>query len=113
MNAPRDLRKAKPNVPEFIEGRLIRYQHAGGESSRLFVSLLDHERYQAAELVDLYHERWEIEVAFDELKTHMLERRKLLRSLSPVRVEQEIWGLLLVYNLVRREMLLAANSHGG
>ena len=106
----RDLRRKNPDLPEAIEGRLIAYQHPGGEPGRLLVTLLDHERHPARELVRLYHERWEIEIAFDELKTHMLERRECLRSLTPARVEQELWGLLLVYNLVRREMLLAAEA---
>ena len=74
-------------------------------------SLLDPELYPATEIVALYHERWELEVAFDELKTHMLERRESLRSLKPEGVEQELWGILLVYNLVRREMLLVAEQH--
>jgi len=63
------------------------------------------------ELVELYHQRWEIELGFDELKTHMLERKECLRSKKPDGVHQELWGQLLTYNLVRREMLLAAQAH--
>src|SRR5258707_1129172 len=56
----------------------------------------------------LYHERWELELAFDELKTHTCERVEALRSKAPARVEQEVWGLLLAYNLVRLVMSRAA-----
>lgn len=57
---------------------------------------------------ELYHERWELEIAYDEMKTHMLHRKESLRSQKHNGVEQEVWGLLLAYNLVRREMLLVA-----
>ena len=78
---------------------------------RLFTTLLDPQAYPAQELIDLYHERWEIELGYDEIKTHMLERKESLRSKKPDGVKQELWGLLLTYNLVRREMLLAAKAH--
>ena len=91
--------------------RVIHYQHPGGEPGRLMTTLLDPDEYPADEIIRLYHERWETEVAFDELKTHMLERKECLRSKRPDGVEQELWGLLLVYNLARREMLLAAAVH--
>lgn len=106
------LRKQHPELPDSIVLRIIEYKHQGGEPSRLFTSLLDPETYPARELIELYHERWELEIGFDELKTHMLERKESLRSLKPEGVYQELWGQLLVYNLVRREMLLAAHAHG-
>ncbi len=105
------LRKEHPELPESILLRVIEYQLPGGEPSRLFVSLLDPVAYPAKELVVLYHERWELEIGFDEIKTHMLERKECLRSKKPEGVYQELWGQLLVYNLVRREMLLAAQAH--
>ncbi len=75
-------------------------------------TLLDPTEYPAHELIRLYHERWEIELGFDELKTHLIESRKNhLRTKKPVGVTQELWGLLLTYNLIRREMLLAAQSN--
>jgi hypothetical protein len=60
--------------------------------------------HPAAELVELYHERWEIELGYDEIKTEMLEREETLRSRSPGAVRQEIWGILIAYNLLRLEM---------
>lgn len=93
-----------------LEVRVIAYQNEGGQPSRLITSLLDHEAHPARNLVKLYHERWEIELGFGELKTTMLERKECLRSKKPEGVKQEIWAQLLVYNLVRREMQLAAEA---
>lgn len=107
----KDLLKAHPSLPEKLIGRVIEYKHPDGAASRLFVTLTDSAAHPARELIELYHERWELEVAYDELKTHMLERRESLRSKKPEGVYQELWGLLLTYNLVRREMLLAAAEH--
>ena len=106
------LRKEHPELPDSLLLRVIDYQLPGGEPSRLFVSLLDPIAHPAKELITLYHERWELEVGFDEIKTHMLERKECLRSKKPEGVYQELWAQLLVYNLVRREMLLAAQAHG-
>ena len=73
-------------------------------------SLLDAERWPADEVIAMYHERWEVEIAFDELKTHMLERKESLRSKAPVGIRQEIWGILLAYNLIRHRMARAARK---
>jgi len=100
------------DTPPHLVVRVVEYKHGSEEPQRLMTTLVDDAKYTAKELVALYHERWEAELAFDELKTHMLERKECLRSLRPEGVEQELWGLLLVYNLVRREMLLAADEHG-
>jgi hypothetical protein len=64
--------------------------------------------YPAVEIVELYHERWELEIGFDEVKTHTLEREETLRSRAPARIRQEIWGLAIGYNLVRLEMARVA-----
>jgi len=104
------LRKKCPELPDSLLLRVVDYKISDGESSRLFVSLVDHQAYPAQKLIDLYHERWEIEIGFDEIKTHMLERKECLRSKKPSGVAQELWGQLLAYNLVRREMLLVAQA---
>ena len=106
-----NLRSAHPDLPAEIQIRVVDYCIPGGEPSRLIVTLLDAEAHPAKELVALYHERWELEIAFDEIKTHMLERKECLRSRRPDGVKQEVWSQLLTYNLVRREMLLAAQAH--
>jgi hypothetical protein len=103
--------KEDPNIPRELVGRIVSYEHEGGKPSRLFTTLTDPKAYPADELIALYHDRWEIELAFDEVKTHLRDRAECLRSKTVAGVEQEIWGLLLTYNLVRREMLLVARAN--
>lgn len=105
------LKRQYPDMATKIVGRIVGYQHPDGAPSKLFVTLLDPEKYPAEELVRLYHERWEVELAFDEVKTHMLERTEAhFRSTRPEGVEQEVWGALLLYNLARLEMLRVARK---
>ena len=65
-------------------------------------------RRPAAELAALYHERWELEGALDELKTHQRGPRAVLRSKTPEGVEQEIYAHLLVHYAIRALMHQAA-----
>lgn len=67
---------------------------------RLITTLTDHRRYPAREVVALYHQRWEIETAFLELKSTVLGGR-VLRARTPTGVEQEIYALLLGYQAIR------------
>jgi len=105
-------RKEDPSLPRTMRCRAVRYQFEGGEPQTLLTSMLEPERFPASEFVQLYHERWEIENGYDELKTHMLERQEAIRSRTPKGVEQEVWGILLAYNLVRRRMCEAAAQAG-
>lgn len=73
---------------------------------------MDAEASPAKEIVGLYHERWELEVGYDEVKTHMLEREEALRSKTAEGTRQEVWGVLLAYNLIRRKILHVAKSFG-
>jgi hypothetical protein len=75
---------------------------------RLVTTVLDPAAAPAAELAALYHERWEIEGALDELKTHLRGARVVLRSKTPELVRQEFWGLLLAHFAVRGLMHEAA-----
>lgn len=100
----REARRKDPTLPTHFDARAIRYQRKGYKPQLLITSLLDEKRYPAAEIRSLYHERWEIELGFGEIKTDMLERLETIRSKSPSAVEQEMWGLLLAYNLIRLEM---------
>lgn len=100
----------EPDITPALTVRIVHYQHPDGKPSRLCVTLLDPALYPAKELITLYHERWELEIAYDEVKTHMLHRKESLRSQKPEGIDQEVWGLLLAYNLVRREMLLVAEK---
>jgi hypothetical protein len=99
-----EARRKNPSLPTHFDARAIRYQRKGFPPQILLTSLVDEKRYPAEDLRILYHERWEIELGFGELKTDMLERLEILRSKSPRAVEQEMWGLLLAYNLVRLEI---------
>lgn len=83
-----------------------------GARHRLVTSLLDPAAYPARELIGLYHQRWEIEISNDELKTHQLVtlRPTALRSQTPAGIVQEIYGLLLAYNAVRGLMHRAARA---
>jgi Insertion element 4 transposase N-terminal/Transposase DDE domain len=96
------------DLPPTLRVRAIRYHHRGFRPQTLLTSLLDPVAYPAAEVVALYHERWELELGFDEVKTHTLEREEALRSKTPARVTQEVWGLALGYNLVRLAMARVA-----
>ena len=78
------------------------------ERHRLATTLLDAQAYPAEELPVLYHERWEIEIGNDEVKTHQLNRPVSLRSRTPCGVLQEIYGVLLAYNAIRVLMHEAA-----
>jgi hypothetical protein len=84
--------------------RAIHYKKKGFPRATLLTSLLDPEKYPAKELIALYHERWETEIGYDELKTHLLDRQEAIRSKTPAGVRQELWGIALAYNLVRVEM---------
>ena len=75
---------------------------------RLLTTILDPAAAPAAELAALYHERWEIETALDELKTHLRGARIVLRSKTPDLVRQEFYGLLLAHFAVRGLMHEAA-----
>lgn len=99
-----EARRKDPSLPTHFDARAIRYQRKGYRPQLLLTSLVDPKQYPATELRALYHERWEIELGFGEIKTDMLERVETIRSKSPAAVAQEMWGLLIAYNLVRLEM---------
>jgi len=79
---------------------------------RLVTTILDPAQAPAADLAALYHERWEIEGALAELKTHLRGARVVLRSKTPELVRQEFWGLLLAHFAVRGLMHEAALRAG-
>ena len=82
---------------------------AGAEALyRLITTVLDHRQAPAKELAALYHERWEIETALDELKTHLRGAQIVLRSKTPELVQQEFFGLLMAHFAIRGLMHEAA-----
>jgi hypothetical protein len=118
MNA-REAKKQKPEggVKEIVLTlRMIEYQIGDGERVRLLTDLLGPVSYPALDLAQGYHLRWEGELCYDEIKTHLatVNQGKLhtvLRSKSPDGVLQEAYGLFAAYNLVRTLMLEAAQEH--
>jgi hypothetical protein len=86
----------------------------GAESIyRLITTILDPKLAPAKELAALYHERWEIETALDELKTHLRGAQIILRSKTPELVRQEFYGLLMAHFAIRglmHEAALQANE---
>lgn len=82
----------------------------GKEIITLVTNITDPEEIPAAELAGAYHERWEAELVFDELKTHQRGPGTILRSRKPELVEQEIWGLLLTHYGIRHLMREAADQ---
>jgi Transposase DDE domain len=102
--ARRLVRHGPRDLPPTLCVRAIRYRRRGFRPQTLLTSLLDTGAYPATEIVALYHERWELELSFDEVKTHTLERTEALRGKTPARVRQEVWRLALGYNLVRLAM---------
>jgi hypothetical protein len=79
---------------------------------RLVTTLLDHHRYPADQLITLYHQRWEIETAYLELKSTILAGR-VLRARTPTGIDQEIYALLITYQLLRTAMVDATDSLPG
>lgn len=82
-----------------------------GEVHRVLTTLLDPDQYPALDLIALYHERWEVELVIDEIDTHQRLLDRPLRSLVPVGVLQELYGLLLAHFVVRSIMHQAALAH--
>ena len=80
-----------------------------GERHRLITTLMDAAMHPAKTLIELYHVRWEQELAIDEFKTHQIER-PVLRSQTPAGVVQELYALLLDHYVVRVLMFEAAKQ---
>jgi hypothetical protein len=112
LNVSKEARQKDPSMPATWRMRAIRYQRRGFPPQILLTSLLDPKRYPAAEIVALYHERWEIELGYNEVNRVMLAREETTRSKSPRGVAQELWGLGIAYNLVRYEAERVAAAAG-
>lgn len=97
------LRVIEYSLPD-AAGKLLRY--------RLLTTLLDPKVAPAMELAALYHERWEVESVFDELKIHLRKSRRVLRSKTPDGVHQEFYGWVLAHYAVCWLMQRAGDAHG-
>ena len=106
--SPKDQRHGRNGVTV----RVVEYRLEGVQGAepiyRLLTTIVEHEAAPAAELAALYHERWEIETALDELKTHLRGSRIVLRSKTPDLVKQEFYGLMMAHFAVRGLMHEAA-----
>lgn len=78
---------------------------------RLITTLLDDQEAPAMELAELYHRRWEMEAIYDELKTHLRQSRRVLRSKTPELVRQEFFGWVLMHYTVRWLLHQGAARH--
>ena len=97
-----------------IEAQITIATRAGRRTGtyRLATTLLDHRTYPAAELITLYHQRWEIETAYLEIKSTILGG-KVLRARTPAGIDQEIYALLVTYQLLRTAIADATASVPG
>lgn len=112
VDVPRQARAQDDSLPKTWQMRAIKYRRRGFKPQTLLTSLTDPRRYPAAEIIALYHERWEIELGYNEVKRVMLAREESTRSKSPRGVAQELWGLGIAYNLVRFEAERVADEAG-
>ena len=100
---------------EAIVVRVIEYELPGLPDAqpryRLLTTLLDPTTAPAMALAAVYHERWQVEAVFDELKTHLVQRRRVLRSKTAELVRQEFYGWVLAHYAVRWLMHQGASSH--
>jgi hypothetical protein len=115
MRIPRALRHDHPSLPKDVVAREISVR-IKGKPFRFLTSLTNAEDYSAVELVLLYAQRWQEEIALDEIKTHQcpyttVNRPVIFRCKASRRVLQEAYGLVLAYNLVRTLMTQAAVKH--
>lgn len=109
--AATDRRHERP-----VTVRVIEYTLSGPDGKaahyRLLTTILDPDQAPAYELAALYAQRWELEIALDELKTHQRGAMAVLRSKSPEGVEQEVWAFLLVHYAIRALMHTVATDAG-
>lgn len=108
-------KKQRQASTEGIAVRVIDYALPNASQAqpryRLLTTLLDEKGAPALELAALYHQRWEVEAVFDELKIHLLQKRRVLRSKTADLVRQEFYGWVLAHYAVRWLMHQAATAH--
>lgn len=105
LTVTRTARRKDPALLETLVARAVSYRHPKSKGRQwLLTSLLDPKTFPGADIVAVYHERWEIELGYDEIMTHLLQSEETIRSRTVEGVEQELWGNLLTYNLIRLQM---------
>lgn len=111
MPVSQRARQLDPSLPSHWQARLITVT-VQGQTRRFITSLLDPQAHPAQQLAQLYRQRWEIELAFRDIKQSLHAGQAVLRSKQPELVKQEVWGLLIAYTLLRRWMRKMAQSEG-
>lgn len=105
-------RKRWPQLPDIVEARLLTRTQSGKER-QVLTSMVDPMRFSGADIVELYQHRWEIELGYREMKHSLQQHRLTLRSKKAAGIRQELWGVLLAYNLLRSQMVKMAASLKG
>lgn len=114
--APPKKSGAKPrNRTVYLPLRMIEYR-VDGKPTRLLTDLME-PTIPAFDLATLYHERWDAELVYDELKNHFAAGLHgspdlCFRSKRPEGVRQELYGMFVAYNFVREVIASAAEGHG-
>jgi len=105
LTVSRAARRKDPTLPQTLVACAVSYRHAQSKGRQwLLTSLLDAKSYPATDIVAVYHERWEVELGYGKIKTQLLQNEETIRSRTVDGVEQELWGILLAYNLIRLDM---------
>lgn len=112
MNVSHQARASNPELPATWRARVFRYVLPDGRTKVFLTSMLDRKAIPARELGACYALRWRIETSYRELKQTMLGMELTLRSQTVEGTEQEVWGALIAYNLIRQEMAMAARAAG-
>lgn len=107
-----DRRRKRGTIVRVIEYRVTENGKPGKQTTRLVTNIVDCEQAPAEDLARLYHERWEIETAFRELKSHLKLPGHNLRSKRPDLIRQEFWGFILAHYIIRVIIHRAARANG-
>jgi hypothetical protein len=110
MKVSPQARKRNPGLPTHWEAREVSYEIQG--KLKTLMTSLPAGTYSTQAVARLYRERWEIELGFRDIKSSMQQNAMTLRSKKVDLVYQEVWGLLLAYNVIRREASQAAVAFG-
>ena len=110
MKVSAQARKRNPALPETWLVRAVSYE-VNDKLKTVFTSLPE-SQFSADQVAGLYMERWEIELGFRDIKSSMQHNTIVLRSRKIELIYQKVWGMLLAYNIVRREASQAAVVHG-
>ncbi|MGL5039818.1 MAG: IS4 family transposase [Aeromonas sp.] len=105
-------RKKWPHLPDTVEARLLT-RNINGKERQVLTSMVDPMRFPGADIGELYSHRWEIELGYREMKHSLQQHRLTLRSKKAAGIRQELWGVLLAYNLLRSQMVKMAASLKG